>query len=204
MQKYQLNLGLDPNNWRLYAIRDEDKAFKSLQDRIFKRDGYQCAYCGFRAVEHLCVVNADQNYKNNKGTNLLTACPFCAQCHFVSMIGSGDFKGGTMIYLPEVTQVELNALAHVLFCAIVNATDYSALAQNIYNNLRLRSRDVEQNFGKGLSDPKMFAQMLIDAPVPNIDTLSQKLCRVVRILPSRNDFSNYVLKWSQSALQTLV
>ena len=197
---YQLRFGLDPNNWRLYQLRDLDQRFKALKARILERDKHTCLYCGFQAFKYFCVLNYDQNYKNNQGKNLVTACPFCAQCHFLPMIGSGSFKGGTMIYLPEISQEELNGLCHVIFCAIANATEQSALAQTIYNNIRLRSQEVEQHFGKGLSDPKMCAQMLIDTPLQNRTQVTQFIFKSLRLLPSRNEFSEQIMTWSRLAL----
>lgn len=199
----KLNFGLDPNDWRLYQLRESDQRFHSFKLKIFERDHYTCSYCGFKSKEDFCVLNADQNYKNNKGSNLVTACPLCAQCHFLPMIGMGLFKGGTFIYLPEMKQEELNALCHVIFCSIANGTEQSTLAQNIYNNLRLRSQEVEEHFGKGLSDPKMCAKMLVDTPLNNQKAIAEFMFKSLRLLPSCNDFSDQVMNWSKQALEGL-
>ena len=65
------------------------------------------------------VINKDENYKNNTLDNMVTACPLCAQYSFLEHVGQGEFGGGTLIYLPEVSAESLNGLCHVLFCAMV-------------------------------------------------------------------------------------
>ena len=197
-----LKLGLDPGAWRLYSIRDKDSSFASFKKKIIARDNSTCQYCDFQAFEDMCVVNRDYNYKNNKGENLITACPFCAQCHFLIMAGSYDFAGGTIIYLPEISQETINSLCHVIFCSILNSSDQADFFQQIYNDLRLRSNIVEEKLGKGLSDPKFFAQMLIDTPLKNKNTIVSEILVNVRLLPSKNGFAKQVLKWSKQSLES--
>ena len=56
---YQLRFGLDPNNWRLYQLRDLDQRFKALKTRILELDKHTCLYCGFQAFKYFCVLNYD-------------------------------------------------------------------------------------------------------------------------------------------------
>lgn len=196
-----LVFGLDPAAWRLYCIRNLDPAFIKFRDKIFSRDSYSCKYCGFQAFEGMCVINKDYNYKNNIGNNLITACPFCAQCHFLYIAGADKvFSGGTIIYAPEIAQQEINAICHVLFCSIFNASDQSEFSQTLYNNLRLRSQIIEEKLGKGMSDPRFFAQMLIDTPLKQKNSVVKEIFLYTRLLPSKNNFATQVLSWSKSSL----
>jgi len=200
--KHKLKFGLNPDFWRLYTIRSRDTRFTEFKNQIFIRDSYTCRYCDFNSKEHMCVINLDYNYRNNNGNNLATACPLCAQCHFICVAGdSKEFCGGTIIYAPELSQVEINSLCHVVFCSVVNDTEYSNLSQNIYNNLRLRSNSVEKNLGKGMSNPKFFAQMLIDTPLSNKSYKTRNILENIRLLPSRSGFSKQIIDWSKSSLE---
>ena len=181
--------------------RQDDERFQSFKIRIFERDLYTCQYCGFQAFDHMCVVNKDQNYKNNQGSNLITACPFCAQCHFVCMVGESEFGGGTMIYAPEMSQEDINGLCHVIFCAVANGSEQANLAQSIYNNLRLRSNVLEKQLGKGMSDPNFFSQMLIETPLENKVSITSNILQSTRLLPSRNGFSSQIMNWSKQSLE---
>ncbi len=81
---------------------------------------------------------------------------FCSQCYFLESVGVGGYGGGNLIYLPELTQAELNSLCHVLFCAISNDTGYKNSAQTIYRSFKFRTEAVEEKFGEGTSDPYLW------------------------------------------------
>lgn len=196
-----LRFGLNPSAWRLYSIRNHDSKFETLKSKILARDKHTCRYCNFNCFIDMCVVNKDYNYKNNVGDNLVTACVFCAQCHFLPMIGSDNFKGGDIIYAPEFSQEELNSLCHVIFCAILNGSDQAEFMQTLYNNLRLRSNIIEEKLGKGLSEPRFFAQMIIDTPLENKDKITANILSSARLLPSRNNFAEHVINWSAKSLE---
>jgi intracellular multiplication protein IcmJ len=194
-----LKLIASPGSWRLYSARKVDNRFKVYEQKVFQRDRYTCQYCGFQARFYQDIVNRDANYSNNKLTNLVTACCFCAQCFFLESVGVGGYGGGTLIYLPELTQAELNSLCHVLFCAITNDTGYKISAQNIYRSLKYRSQQVEEKFGEGTSDPAIFGQLIIDANV-TAEAQREQLLQNICLLPSRAKFRKQIEKWASSAL----
>ena len=191
------------SNWRLFMMRKADQAFLSFQSKVFVRDEHTCQFCGFQAKQYLEVINGDGNCLNNALSNLITACPFCAQCFFLEAIGKSDFGGGTLICLPEMTQGELNALCHVLFVSIVSGNSYSVQAKNVYRSLKLRSQHVEQELGQGFSNPALLGHMLIDAKVDNIDGLHTELAPKLRVLPNITRFSTEIEAWALAGLQML-
>ena len=201
-RKKQLKLLATPGSWRLYSARKVDERFKSYEQKVLQRDRYTCQFCGFQARLFQDVVNLDNNYTNNKLPNLVTACCFCAQCFFIESVGVGGYGGGTLIYLPELTQAELNSLCHVLFCAITNDTGYKSSAQNIYRGFKFRSQLVEEKFGEGTSDPAIFGQLMIDAGVNDEERRSQLLKNIL-LLPSRAKFRKQIEKWAASALEEI-
>ena len=190
-------------NWRLYMVRKADKAFLAFQEKIFKRDDYTCQFCGFRACQYQEVVNLDGNYRNNRANNLATACPFCAQCFFLEAIGKSDFGGGSLIYLPEMTQSELNALCHVLFASIVSGNSYSTEARNIYRSLRLRTQQIEEKLGQGFSNPSHYGQLLIDASEDKAHDLHLAIQEKVRVLPDLVKFAAQIETWAVMGLKEM-
>jgi intracellular multiplication protein IcmJ len=198
MPLYPLALSAKPGTWRLFAARKADPAFHKFSERVWERDNYTCQFCGFQARLYQEVVNLDQDYRNNKIGNLVTACCFCTQCFFLEAVGKNDYGGGVIIYLPEIGQAELNGLCHVLFCAIANATNYRPDAQAVYRSLKLRTQMVEEQLGEGLSNPATLGQMLIETSTAN-ETLLQKL----RLLPSRTKFNQQIEDWASAALKEL-
>lgn len=197
-----LTLHAKPGAWRLYAARKADPRFKPFAEKIMARDRFTCQFCGFQAREFQEVVNIDGNYKNNKASNLVTSCVFCAQCLFLESVGVGEYGGGTLIYVPEFSQAELNSLSHVLFCAITNDTGYKSSAQSIYRSLKFRSQAVEDKFGEGTSNPAVFGQLLIDSGVDQED-IGGKLFQNIRLLPSRAKFRKQIERWAATALDEL-
>ncbi|MDP3559236.1 MAG: type IVB secretion system protein IcmJDotN [Legionellaceae bacterium] len=202
MTQYAEQLGLSATSgaWRLYSARKIDVRFESYAQKVLHRDRYKCQFCGFQARILQEVVNLDGDFANNKLTNLVTSCAFCAQCFFIESVGVGGFGGGTLVYFPEFTQPHLNALCHVLFCAIANDTGYKTTAQMIYRALKTRAQLVEDKYGEGTSDPALLGQLIIESG--SVDKEAQKrLFEGVRLLPSRGKFRRHIERWAANALE---
>lgn len=198
----ELPLRASADAWRLFSARKADANFKSYEEKVFQRDAYTCRYCGFQARNHQEVVNADGNFRNNKLDNLVTSCIFCTQCFFIESIGLGGVGGGILVYLPEISQNQLNAICHVLFCAITNNSGYKNVAQNIYLNLKLRSALIEKKFGEGTSDPANFGYLIVDS----IHFPNEKIRQVlspIRLLPSRAKFRMQIESWASTAINDM-
>lgn len=199
---YPLNLSVTPGAWRAFMARKVDKAFLPFIDKILKRDNFICQFCGFQAKDFQEVVNIDNNYANNKPANMATACVFCAQCFFLESVGVGGYGGGTLIYLPEITQGNLDSFCHVLFCAVTNDTGYKNSSQAIYRSLKFRAQAVEEEFGEGFSNPSTLGQLIIDTPSLDSTKIKQMLANI-RLLPSRGKFKTQVEHWAATALKEL-
>ena len=198
----ELQLAVNLIGWRIFVRRKEDKAFLPVANRVLERDLYTCQYCGFQAKEFQEIVNADGNYHNNKISNMITACCFCSQCLFLQAVGLDEMGGGQLIYLPEMSQGDLNSFCHVLFCAMGNNTGYQDTAQTIYRSLKFRSQIVENKFGSGTSNPQIMGQMIIEYrarfPDQKIEILKD-----LRMLPSHTKFRVQLDAWAQAALREL-
>jgi len=203
MSLQDITLSASANNWRLFMVRKADPAFLAFQEKVFKRDHYTCQYCGFQAKELQEVLNRDGNFRNNRLDNLSTACTFCAQCFFLEAIGKSDFGGGTLIYMPEMTQGELNALCHVLFASMVSGNSFANQAKNIYRSLRLRSQAVEKQLGEGMSNPALYGQLLIDSNVEGKHEINAKISSSIRVLPQLSRFVKQVETWELSGFNAL-
>jgi intracellular multiplication protein IcmJ len=198
----EIKLCASSSAWRLYSARKADPRFKSFEHKVLVRDNYTCQFCGFQAKDFQDIVNLDNDYNNNKISNLATSCCFCAQCFFVESVGVGGFGGGTLIYLPELSQTELNSLCHVLFCAITNNTGYKTSAQTIYRSFKFRSQVVEEKFGEGTSDPSILGHLLIDMGSISAE-VEGNVFKNIRLLPSRAKFRKQIEWWAASAIEEL-
>jgi len=199
---HELQLAVNLDGWRLFARRREDKAFLPVAEKILQRDNYTCQYCSFQAREYQEIVNLDGNYRNNKASNLITACCFCSQCLFIESIGFDDAGGGQLIYLPEITQADINSFCHVLFCAMGNGTGYQESAQSIYRGFKFRSQVIENKFGAGASNPALFGQMLLESKIKKPSVIETVL-KDLRLLPSYTKFKTQLDTWAAAALEEL-
>lgn len=199
---YELQLAVNLAGWRIFVRRKQDKAFLPVEKKVLLRDLYTCQFCGFQAREYQEVVNLDGNYQNNKFSNLVTACCFCSQCLFLQAVGLDEMGGGQLIYLPEISQGDLNSFCHVLFCALGNSTGYQETAQSIYRNLKFRSQVIENKFGPGTSNPAVMGLMLVEYqdrhPKQPVTILKD-----MRLLPAHTKFRIQLDAWAQAALKEL-
>ncbi|MCX7125754.1 MAG: type IVB secretion system protein IcmJDotN [Gammaproteobacteria bacterium] len=203
MTLHDIELAATANNWRLFMLRRADPAFLTFQLKIHLRDQYTCQFCGFQAKEHLETINLNSNYLDNKRANLATACGLCAQCFFLEAVGKSDFGGGVLIYLPEMSQVELNALCHVIFESMVYRLSNVRHATNVYRSFKLRAQLIEEKVGEGLSNPAQFGQMLIDASTEKKSAILDTMGKGFRLLPNMARFSTEIVAWSQAGLDNL-
>lgn len=199
---YELQLAVNLNGWRIFVRRREDKAFLPVAQRIFERDNYTCQFCGFQARQYQEIINLDGNYTNHKINNLITACCFCSQCLFLESVGLEEMGGGQLVYLPEISQADLNSFCHVLFCAMGNGTGYQDTAQAIYRSLKFRSQPLETKFGSGTSNPATFGQLLMEYQANNPDK-ETNILKDLRLLPSYTKFKVQLDSWAAAALEEL-
>lgn len=182
--------------------RKSDPAFQNFSKKVLRRDNYACQFCGFQARDYQEVVNLDQNYMNNKVSNLVTSCCFCTQCFFIESVGIGGFGGGNLIYLPEISQNNLDSFCHVIFCAIANDTGYKSTSQSIYRSLKMRTQVVDEQFGEGTSTPSVLGQLLVETKAKETGSLD-KILADIRLLPSRASFREQIERWAATALSEL-
>lgn len=189
-------------NWQRFKARERNQRFLAIQKKIFERDNNTCRYCGFAANKHQVVVNHDQNYSNNKANNLVTACIFCAQCFFLDQIGKNNNTGGYVIYLPEITQADLNHTCRVLFSSLLRDAPYKGKLQNTYLSLKDRTAFVDEMFGPNSSNPNIFGQALIDSNF-NAEQLNHPALLNLRLLPERKCFSEAILYWKTTVFDQI-
>lgn len=199
---HELKLAVSLTGWRSFVRRKSDKAFLPVQKRVFERDQYACQFCGFQAKEYQEVVNLDGNYANNKLSNMITSCCFCSQCLFLQAVGSDEMGGGQLIFLPEITQGNLNSFCHVLFCAMDNNTGYQESAQSIYRSMKFRSQLIENKFGAGTSNPVTMGQMILEYQMREPGK-PVEFMKDVRLLPSNTKFKVQLGAWAAAAIKEL-
>jgi intracellular multiplication protein IcmJ len=199
----QLQLKANDQGWRLFLVRRDDPKFEKFAQKIFQRDQHTCQYCGFVSLNHQEIINVDYNYASNKANNLVTACQFCAQCHFIQAIGQHGFGGGILILLPQLTQVQLNALAHATFCDLLNSPARYSHAKNVYRELKLLAKPIENKLGEGMSSPALYGQLMIENASQQMQDFHKSVEGSLRLLPRLERFTHLIQDYSMQAYQEL-
>jgi hypothetical protein len=122
---------------------------KSDIEKILKRDDFGCRFCGFRAVQYQRVVPIAEG--------LVTACIFCEQV--ASLERTALIGGGVLVWLPEITQVELNHIIRAIYVARASeGSDVATLATRALDALMLRRAEAKKRLGS--DDPFVLATVL--------------------------------------------
>ncbi len=184
-------------NWQRYKSRERNQRFLEIKKKILTRDHYTCRYCLFTSKKYNTVVNHDNDYSHNNAKNMVTACPFCAQCFFLDGIGSDNNTGGIIVHLPEVSQADLNHFCRVLFSSMLRDAPYKGKLQATYLSLSDRAKPVEELFGPDSSNPVTFGQSLIDSNLSK-QQLEGNVLKDLRLLPERQYFKEEILYWKKT------
>ena len=179
------------NNWEAFSQRQSNPKFNKLKKKILDRDRFQCQYCGFMSGSQN-VVNADYNYKNNRSSNMVTACDLCSHCHFFDRY-SVDYVGGDkIIYLPELTQAELNRLTRVLMCYSQYKTgDTCYNAKKTLAQIQDRAQLLDKESGVAMSNPALYSHYI------SIKSINPQLKNKLRWLPALEGYQDKIEGWFQ-------
>ncbi len=189
-------------NSQRFNSRKANKDFQKAMLLVFKRDDYTCRYCGFQLKKFQEVVNIDQNYNNNKMSNLATACSFCAACFLLDTIGTDGHSGGTIVHLPEISQADLNHFCRALFCSLLRDAPYKGKLQAVYLSLQDRAKPVEEVFGPNSQDPNVFGQSLIDSGL-TAEQLRHPILTELKFLPIRKFYKTQAEYWKTTVFANI-
>lgn len=194
----KLELSGELNNWERFKARKKNKKFLALKAKILKRDKNTCRFCGYRG-HALEVINYDNNYKNNKPSNLLTACVFCARCTLLDAYKLDYAGGDRIIYLPELSQTQLNQLCRILFYESTKDASSEAAynAKTILAKLMDRAGWLDEKAKAKLSHPGLFLYYLHDSK-KNIELINR-----MRWLPNPSDYQAAIKVWQAEFIDRL-
>ena len=187
----KLQLRAAHNNWERFLARKSRTLFKKVQAEIHERDNYTCQYCNVKTLS-LELINADNNYSRNTESNLISACEICAQCNLLDRYKIDYTGNDKIIYCPDITQEQLNAICRVLFCKMQSENGEAAYnAKMVYAQLQDLANWLDEKLKVKLSSPAMFVHYL------HLDNHDPKIITKLRFLPSEESFKDYVPAWQQ-------
>jgi intracellular multiplication protein IcmJ len=145
---------------------------KSAADKILNRDDFTCRFCGFRSARYQRIVPFEGEF--------VTACGFCEQV--MSLERAGIMGGGILIWLPEITQAELNHIARAIYVA--RAEEDSEMAKAATRALdALMARRTEAKKRLGGDDPLLLAVALHENLTDKERAAAQPKLDGIRLMP---------------------
>ncbi len=194
----KLSLSGQLNNWEKFKARKKHPAFLAIRSKILERDRSTCRFCNYQG-DTVEVINYDGNYQHNLPKNLITACIFCARCTLLDYYKLDYTGGDRIIYLPELSQGQVNTLCQILFCEAANADANSEGAYNaksILSQLLDRPNFFDEKASCQLSHPGLFLYYL------NGNKCNPELITKLRWLPDLQEYPDAIKIWKVEQAST--
>jgi intracellular multiplication protein IcmJ len=130
------------------------------RSKILARDDHTCVYCGFRAerFQEVRPLNAEGIARPAQADDWVTACHMCDQV--LSLQRVGMLGEGILIWLPEMTQGDLNHLVRALYIARASDGDAGEPARRGLEALKARRDEAKKRLGT--DDPLILATVFAD------------------------------------------
>jgi intracellular multiplication protein IcmJ len=140
--------------------------------KVLEKDNYTCRSCGFRSTQYQRVVPVEGEW--------VTLCSFCEQT--LSLDVTGTTGSGTLIWLPEIAQPDLNHLARAIYVARASSNAaLAATATRALETLQARRADVKKRLGS--DDPLLLATVFFESLDEDEYRARKTKLEGVRLLP---------------------
>lgn len=152
-----------------------DAGFGETKLAVQIRDAKTCHFCGFQADKWQDIHHGNDDHHDNRRENLITVCKICHACHHIGLAGMNN--GGSIIYLPEISQVELNRLVRAMYViGKVGSPEWRKRAGNLWQFLLSRQQPVTNALGS--HDPIVLANALGSASKIDFDSRATPLAHL--------------------------
>lgn len=125
-------------------------------ETVWRDDDFICRFCGFRAEKYQRIVYG--SWIGHKRP-ALTACIFCEQCFTLETVGVTS--SGYLVWLPELSQAELNHLCRAIYLALGQEDVLLAgRAQTALDALMSRRSEAKKRLGS--DEPLLLGTALLE------------------------------------------
>lgn len=133
------HIGMNRTHSRDRLLEQSNAKFIKNAKSVLIRDKQQCSQCGFQSSKMQQVVTKNEMYTDADfvESNLMTVCPLCF--HGLRLGYAAEEKSLTFIYLPELTQAELNNIMRLIYFYLeqpeidVDDNDLTQQQQSMYD-----------------------------------------------------------------------
>lgn len=194
--KTNLLLSADRSAWSAVAHHgtEWDQASKMIKfrDVVLKKDDYICQGCTWRSERWQEIHHINGDHSDFSIDNLQTLCPLCHQLFHLPT--TATTSGGSIIWLPEMTQAQLNLMCIAIFVAMRDTRSrWKTPAQTLFHQLESRKALMEEQMGS--CDPGALAQVLVKMTPEQYEKRSEIL-GPLRLLPYHTRFQTAIEHWA--------
>lgn len=150
-----------------------------VRQAVLERDHHTCQYCGFQAQKYQEIQTVSENTQDVRPENLATACIFCHQCFNLDKVG--QMRSGVLIWLPEISQVDLHHIARAVYVARVSQVPASEAAKKTLEILMRRREEIKRRLGS--ENPQLLALVFREYLTARHYGLREKKLEGVRLFP---------------------
>ncbi len=151
--------------------------FKAVVEKTLWRDDYACRCCGFRAQRYQRVIPSFDG--SGVKDDFITVCLFCESCLALDRAGMSGV--GVLVWLPELTQAELNHVMRAVYVARESGHPLAATAKHVHEALMTRRTEAKKRLGS--DDPLLLATVLFESlNDAEYDAVKEKL-EGIRLVP---------------------
>lgn len=131
---------------------------EDFEKSVFERDQYTCQFCHFKSEKYQKIQFTGEASEKLSADDYLTACTFCYQCFHIDEIPR--MQSGSIIWLPEMTQAELNNITRAIYIARITQGPMADTARDALEVLMRRKDEAKNKLGT--DDPRILATIFQD------------------------------------------
>jgi len=179
--KIPLRLGVSRPVWSMKQMGNRQVSNNPEEDKkkILERDDCTCQFCGFRSEKYQEVFHINGFEDDFRDKNCLTACPFCYQCFYLDKVS--EMRSGILIWLPEISQKDLNILMRGLYAGRLVKGGIGEAANKMIEALMNRREEATKRLGS--DDPATLAIIFKDFLTEKHYQFAPKITEGIRLLP---------------------
>lgn len=175
------------------------RALRKIRDKIIERDKHTCQACGWVSRQWQEIHHRNHDHSDHSEKNLVTLCPLCHQVFHLPQAAATN--GGSVIWLPEVEQRELNLICMALFVALRHPKGkWASSARAIQGIFESRAAVAEDFLGR--SGPGYLAQALLRLRPDQFEKRAH-LTRALRLLPHPSRFQAEIEYWEKACFPSV-
>jgi intracellular multiplication protein IcmJ len=194
MELLPINLGIVRQAGNPNLSEKAAAQMAELRPKILERDAHTCRFCGFKSSKYQEIVFLNGQGQDVRPENMATGCIFCHQCFDLER--ASTMNSGVLVWMPELTQAQLNHLARAIYVARISQGTMADAARTALDTIMARREDAKVRLAS--DDPFFLYTVLRDFVGPkNYAERVQKLDGI-RLFPlDRRNITEGELKFNQ-------